>query len=240
VATGGPGGASHARTAGGTGRGGSAGAACTSSGGRFSGALAGPPPGAGAGSVAAPDAGDVATSAPAPASATTPAGRGGFRHSRPLGSYGSRMPGGTGGRTGTAGPRPVGPDVAGAAGAVPAPGAVAAVDGSPAGAGDGAPMGPAGGVAGDGSISAEGDLVLRGPPMCRGPPWERRRRRRRGTQRGGCDASCGTATRGQERRGRPHCPTQDAGGAYPTRRRAPCGPHGGLGWRAREGAAGDV
>jgi len=84
---------------------------------------------------------DVAASAPAPASATTPAERGGCRHSRPLGSYESCMPGGTDGRTGTAGRRPVEPGIAGAAGAITAFGVVAAVDGCPAGAGDGARRG---------------------------------------------------------------------------------------------------
>ena len=162
-------GASHARTAGGTDSGGSAGAACPSSGGRFPGALADPPPGAGAGSVAAPDAGDVAASALTPAPATTPAGRGGVCHSRPLRSYGSRMPGGTDGRTGTAGRRPFGPGIAGEAGAVAASGAVAAVDGRPAGAGDRSPTGSAGGVAGDVSILAEGDVVLQAPPETRHP-----------------------------------------------------------------------
>jgi len=92
VATCGPRGASHARTAGGTASGKSAGAACPSSGGRSSGALAGPQSGAGARSAAAPDAGDVPASAPAPASATEPAGQGGFRHVRLLGSHGVACP----------------------------------------------------------------------------------------------------------------------------------------------------
>jgi len=169
-------GASNARTASGTDSAGRAGCACSSSGVRSSGALACPPPGARTRSVAALDARDVPTSAPAPASAMTPAGRGGSSHSQPLGSCGSRMPGGTDGRTGTARCRPLGPGFDDAAGAVAAPGAVAAVDRRPAGAGDGAPTEPeedgtptgsAGCVTGDGSIPAEEDVVLRGP-LCSG------------------------------------------------------------------------
>jgi len=103
--------------------------------------------------VPAAGARQVAVSAPALAAAAAPAGRGGFRHSPPLGSYGSRMPGGTDGRAGTAGRVPGGPGVAGTAGSDPTPAAAA----------DGAPTGPVGAVAGDGCISAKGDVVLRGP-----------------------------------------------------------------------------
>ena len=149
------------------------------------------------------------------------------------------MPGGTDGRTGTAGRRPVGPGVAGAAGAIAAPRAVAAVEGHPAGAGGGTPTGTAAGVAGDSSISSEDNAVLLRAPRCPGPPCERRRRRRRGTWRGRRDAVCGKATRGQGRRGRLRRPIRDAGGAHPTRSWAPRGPHEGPCWRAREGAAGD-
>jgi len=39
--------------------------------------------------------------------------------------------------------------------------------------------------------------------------------------------------------GPPRCSARATGGAYPTRRAATRGPHGGPGWRAREGAAGD-
>jgi len=228
VATGGPSGASHAWTEGGAGRGGSAGAVYPRSGGRSSGTLAGPPPGAGTEPDTMTGAGDVAASAPGPATATAPAGRGGFRHSRPFGSYGSRMPGGTDGRTGTVGRRPGGPDVVGATDADTCPGAVAAVDGHDGGAGDGAPTGPAGGVAGNGSISAEGDVVLRGPLCARGPPRGRRRGRGARYSRGGGDASGGGGRRGGDAgtgaRGRPRCPARATRGAYPTRRARHAGP----------------
>jgi len=82
-------------------------------------------------------------------------------------------------------------------------------------------------------------VVQKKPPLSQGPPWERRRRRRRGTGWGVATSGGGTAMRGRRRRGRPRHPTQGAGGAYPSRRPAPRGPHGGRGSRAREGAAGD-
>jgi len=144
---------------------------CPNSGGRSSGTTAGPPLG-----EAARQAGD---SAPALAAAAAPAGRGGFRNSRPFGSYGSRKLGGTDGRTGTVRRRPERPDASGATADGAGPEAAAAVDGHARGEGDGAPTGLAGGVAGDGSISAEGDVVLRGPLCARGPSRGRQRRRGR-------------------------------------------------------------
>jgi len=135
--------------------------------------------------------------APPLVAAAAPAWRGGFRDSRPLGSYGSRKPGGIVGRAGTGGRALVSPGVAGVAGASIAPDAASAADGLARGAtggtsarsesgrigdaADGAPPGLSGGVARDGSISAEGDGVLRGPALgggaAGGAPEVRRTRR---------------------------------------------------------------
>jgi len=183
--------------------------------------------------------GDIAASAAVPATATAPSGWGGFRHSLPFGSYGSRMPGGTGGRTGTARRRPGGPDVVDVADADTGPGAATAVDGHDAGMRDEAPTGPAGGVARDASISAEGNVVLRGPLCARGPPRGRRRRRatrhptRGGDASGGGGRRSGDATAGTM--GPPRCPAQATRGAYPNCRASVRGPRGGPGWCAREG-----
>jgi len=182
--------------------------------------------------VPAAGARQVAVSAPALAAAAAPAGRGGFRHSRPLGSYGSRMPGGTDGLARTAGRVPGGLGVGGTAGSDPTPAAAADV----------APTGPVGAVAGDGSISADGDVVLRGPVRTRttaGAPeapgdeafggGRRHRRRwlsagrRRGSGADGPAPLLGPSHRGSV----PDTPHRDP--------RAPVGP----GWRAREGAPGD-
>jgi len=142
-------------------------------------------------------AGDAAGPTPPLVAAAAPAWRGGFRHSRPLGSYGSRKPGGNVGRAWTDGPALVGPGVARVAGATIAPDAASAADGLARGAtggtsarsvsgrigdaADGAPPGLSGGVAGDGSISAEGDVVLREPAggggAAGGAPEVRRTRR---------------------------------------------------------------
>jgi len=126
-------------------------------------------------------AGDGANPTPPLFAAAAPAWRGGFRHSRLLGSYGSRKPGGNVGRAGTGGRALVSPDVAGAAGKSIAPDAASAADGLARGttgvtsarsvsdrikdAADGAAPGLSGGVSGDGSISAEGDVVLREPAV---------------------------------------------------------------------------
>jgi len=57
-----------------------------------------------------------------------------------------------------------------------------------------------------------------------------------GTGGGGCqwDGDAGAGTTGP-----PCCSARATGEAYPTCRTATRGPHGGPGWRAREGAAGD-
>jgi len=81
------------------------------------------------------DAGDAAAPTPSLVAAAAPAGRGGFRHSRPLGSYGSRKPGGNVGRAGMGGRALVGPGVAGVAGAGIAPVAASAADGLARGGG---------------------------------------------------------------------------------------------------------
>jgi len=167
-------GASHARTAGGDGRGGRTGAACPNNGGRSSDATAGPLPRAGVVPAPTADAGDAAAPPPLVAAAA-PAGRGGFRHSRLLGSYGSRKPGGDVGRAGMGGRALVGPGVAGVEGAGTAPVAASAADGIARGAAGGtktrsadgrvggaadrAPPGLSEGVAGDGSVSAKRDVV---------------------------------------------------------------------------------
>jgi len=142
-------------------------------------------------------AGGAAGPTPPLVAAAAPAWRGGFRHSRPLGSYGSRKPRGNVGRAGTGGRALVGPGVAGVAGAGIAPDAASAADGLARGAtggtsarsgsgrigdaADGAPPGLSGGVARNGSISAEGNVVRRGPTdgggAAGGAPEVRRTRR---------------------------------------------------------------
>jgi len=125
------------------------------------------------------DAGDAAAPPPPLPVSGAPAGRGGFRHSRPLGSYGSRKPGGNVGRAGVGGRALVGPGVAGVAGAGTTPVAASVADGLARGAAgetsmlsasgrvggpaDRAPPGISGGTAGNGSVSAERDVVLWDP-----------------------------------------------------------------------------
>jgi len=219
-----------ARTAGGAGRGGSAGADCPNNGGRSFGTTAGPPLQERAGPGPAAGARQAAVSASALAAAAAPAERGGFRHFRPFGSYGSRMPGVTDGRTGAVGRRPGGPEVVGATAANADPGAAAAVDGHDGGAGDEVPTGPAGGVAGDGSISAEGDVVPQGPLCAKRPPRGRWRRRRTRYPTLGGDASGGGGRRGGDAgtgaRRRPRLPARATREAYPTRRARHAGPAG--------------
>jgi len=142
-------------------------------------------------------AGDAADAPPPLTAAAASAWRGGFRHSRPLRSYGSRKPGGNVGHSGTGGRALVGPGVAGVAGESIAPDAVSAADGLARGTtggtsarsvpgrigdtADGAAPGLSGGVAGYGSISADQDVVLREPAGGRGAaggaPEVRRTRR---------------------------------------------------------------
>jgi len=196
-ATAGPSGASHDRTAADAGRGGRAEAACPNNGGRSADATAGGPPCAEVASKPPAAAGGAAAPAPPLGAAAAPAWRGGFRHSRPSGSYGCCKPGGKVGRAGTGGRALVGPGVAGAGGDCIAPDAASAADGLARGttggtsartapgriedAADGAPPGLSGGVAGDGSISAEEDVVLwepgNGGGAAGGAPEVRRKRR---------------------------------------------------------------
>ena len=120
--------------------------------------------------VPAPTAEDWDGAAPPPplVAAAAPTGWGGFRHSRPLGSYGSLRPGGSVGRAGMGGRVLVGPGVPGVESAGIAPVAAATAEGLAGDAADAAPTGLRGGVAGDGSISAEEDVVLRDPVADRG------------------------------------------------------------------------
>jgi len=178
-ATAGPSGASHDQTAGDAGRDGRTGPACPNNGVRSADATAGTPPCAGVVPDHPAAAGHAVDPTPPLLAAATTALRGGFRHSRPLGSYSSRKPCGNVARTGTGGQDLVGPGVAGVSGKGIAPDAASAADGLArgatggtsawsvpgriGGAADGAPPGLSGGVAGDGSISAERDVVLREP-----------------------------------------------------------------------------
>ena len=170
----------RARTA----AGGSAGAACPSSGCRASDTTAGPPPGSGAGPAPPADAGSVAAPPTPLAAAAAPAGWDEIRHSRPLGSYRNRRPGGHDGQADMCGRALVCPGVAGVEGTGTAPFAAPSADGlagdaaagastrsaagSAGGEADGAPTGLSGGLAEDGFISAEGDVVLRRPRPGRG------------------------------------------------------------------------
>jgi len=246
AATAGPSGASHDRTAGDAGRNGRTGAACPNNGGRYTDATAGTPPCAGVVPEPPAAAGDAADPTKPLVAAATPAWRGGFRHSRPLGYYGSRKPGGNVGRAGTGGRALVGPGVAGVAGKGIAPDAASAADrlsrgttgrtsarsvsGRVGDASDGATPGLSGGVAGDGSISAEGHRVLREPVVgggaAGGAPEVRRTRRGVG---GADEVGLGRNWDGgpaYERRGEPA-----KGRAWP--RRPPRGPSS-RGRRARQ------
>ena len=83
----------------------------------------GTPRGAGAALALPADAGGIAAPPPRLVAAAAPAGRDGFRHSRPLGSYGNRKPGGNGGTEAMGGRARVGPGVAAVEDAGTAPGA---------------------------------------------------------------------------------------------------------------------
>ena len=175
AATAGPSAASHDRTADGAGRDGRTGVTCPNNGSRSAYATAGTPPCAGVVPEPTAEAGDAAAPPPALVAAAAPT----IRHSRQLGSYGSRRPGGNVGRAGMGGRALVGPGVAcvevagnvsvaasaadglsrGAAGAASTRSAADRVGG----AADEALLGLSGRVARDGSISAEWDVVLRDP-----------------------------------------------------------------------------